>query len=106
TDSPSAALPPGEERSEQFVLEVSEYFERLDAIHGNIRTAIAHIRKARIAPSTINAPPLGFVPPSFGVGLPEAHQDDRTSGSDASIAQGFQECRVERDAWKSIYEAL
>ncbi|KZT33404.1 hypothetical protein SISSUDRAFT_970571, partial [Sistotremastrum suecicum HHB10207 ss-3] len=97
TDSPSAALPPGEERSEQFVLEVSEYFERLDAIHGNIRTAIAHIRKARIAPSTINAPPLGFVPPSFGVGLPEA---------DASIAQGFQECRVERDAWKSIYEAL
>ena len=30
TDSPDDNLPQGEERSEQFVLEVSEYFERLD----------------------------------------------------------------------------
>ena len=30
TDPPEAALPQGAERSEQFVLEVSEYFERLD----------------------------------------------------------------------------
>lgn len=33
TDSPTDALPQGEERSEQFVLEVSEYFERLDVSH-------------------------------------------------------------------------
>lgn len=30
TDGPDDNLPQGEERSEQFVLEVSEYFERLD----------------------------------------------------------------------------
>jgi hypothetical protein len=30
TDSPDDKLPQGDERSEQFVLEVSEYFERLD----------------------------------------------------------------------------
>jgi hypothetical protein len=30
TDTPEDNLPQGEERSEQFVLEVSEYFERLD----------------------------------------------------------------------------
>lgn len=30
TDAPGDNLPQGEERSEQFVLEVSEYFERLD----------------------------------------------------------------------------
>lgn len=30
TDAPEDNLPQGDERSEQFVLEVSEYFERLD----------------------------------------------------------------------------
>jgi hypothetical protein len=30
TDGPEDNLPQGDERSEQFVLEVSEYFERLD----------------------------------------------------------------------------
>jgi len=30
TDDPHDGLPQGEERSEQFVLEVSEYFKRLD----------------------------------------------------------------------------
>jgi hypothetical protein len=30
TDAPDDNLPQGAERSEQFVLEVSEYFERLD----------------------------------------------------------------------------
>lgn len=30
TDGPEDGLPQGGERSEQFVLEVSEYFERLD----------------------------------------------------------------------------
>lgn len=30
TDQPDSKLPQGAERSEQFVLEISEYFERLD----------------------------------------------------------------------------
>lgn len=36
TDSLEAALPQGAERSEQFVLEVSEYFERLDVRPANL----------------------------------------------------------------------
>ncbi|KAF4611395.1 hypothetical protein D9613_004174 [Agrocybe pediades] len=98
TDSPEDNLPQGEERSEQFVLEVSEYFERLDSIQGAIRSSLAHIRHSRIAPSAINAPPPGFIPPSLGVGLP--------SPGSTSTNRGLQEERVERDAWKGILEAL
>ncbi|KAG1828186.1 hypothetical protein EV424DRAFT_1387579 [Suillus variegatus] len=46
TDEPDDNLPQGEERSEQFVLEVSEYFERLDSIQVAIRSSLAHIRQA------------------------------------------------------------
>ncbi|KAF9055934.1 hypothetical protein BJ165DRAFT_1521898 [Panaeolus papilionaceus] len=99
TDSPSDNLPQGEERSEQFVLEVSEYFERLDAIQVALRSSLAHIRHSRIAPSAINAPNPGFVPPSLGVGLP-------SDGSTTRKNRGLQEERVERDAWKGILEAL
>ncbi|KDQ63028.1 hypothetical protein JAAARDRAFT_188652 [Jaapia argillacea MUCL 33604] len=99
TDGPDDALPQGEERSEQFVLEVSEYFERLDAIQIAMRSSLAHIRQSRIAPSAINAPPLGVVPPSLGVGLP-------TEGGNSSTHRGLQEERVEKDAWKGILEAL
>jgi hypothetical protein len=118
TDGPEDNLPQGEERSEQFVLEVSEYFERLDvrplsfdpplnsshtlnaqSIQEAIRSSLAHIRHSRIAPSAINAPPLGFIPPSLGVGLPS---DDGSSRRD----RGLQEERVERDAWKGILAAL
>ncbi|KAF8910049.1 hypothetical protein CPB84DRAFT_1673038 [Gymnopilus junonius] len=99
TDSPDINLPQGEERSEQFVLEVSEYFERLDAIQEAIRSQLAHIRHSRIAPSAINAPPPGFIPPSLGVGLP-------SDGNTLKTNQGLQEERVERDAWKGILMAL
>ena len=117
TDGPEDNLPQGEERSEQFVLEVSEYFERLDvrtsfdsplntshtlnaqSIQVAIRSSLAHIRHSRIAPSAINAPPPGFIPPSLGVGLPS---DDGSSRRD----RGLQEERVERDAWKGILAAL
>lgn len=34
TDGPDDKLPQGEERSEQFVIEVSEYFERLEVRDG------------------------------------------------------------------------
>jgi hypothetical protein len=99
TDAPGDNLPQGEERSEQFVLEVSEYFERLDSIQMAIRSSLAHIRHSRIAPSAINAPPVGFIPPSLGVGLP-------SDGSSSRKNRGLQEERVERDAWKGILAAL
>ncbi|KAF5385265.1 hypothetical protein D9615_001150 [Tricholomella constricta] len=100
TDGPDDNLPQGEERSEQFVLEVSEYFERLDSIQGAIRSSLAHIRHARIAPSAINAPPPGFIPPSLGVGLPQIQGDDGKKN------RGLQEERIERDAWQGILGAL
>ncbi|KAF7793477.1 hypothetical protein EIP86_004589 [Pleurotus ostreatoroseus] len=101
TDGPDDGLPQGGERSEQFVLEVSDYFERLDNIHIAIRSSLAHIRQSRIAPSAINAPPPGFVPPSLGVGLPTSD-----SSSTADGGRGLQEERVERDAWNGILDAL
>ncbi|KAJ7508630.1 hypothetical protein B0H11DRAFT_1965965 [Mycena galericulata] len=101
TDAPEDSLPQGDERSEQFVLEVSEYFERLDAIQIAIRSSLAHIRHSRIAPSAIIAPPPNFVPPSLGVGLPSS--DD---GSTLRKNRGLQEERTERDAWKGILDAL
>ncbi|PCH34129.1 hypothetical protein WOLCODRAFT_62988 [Wolfiporia cocos MD-104 SS10] len=100
TDGPEDGLPQGGERSEQFVLEASEYFERLDAIHIAIRSSLAHIRQSRIAPSAINAPPPNFVPPSLGVGVPPANEEVNTG------SRGLQEERVERDAWKGILDAL
>jgi len=100
TDGPDDNLPQGEERSEQFVLEVSEYFERLDSIQGAIRSSLAHIRHSRIAPSAINAPPPGFIPPSLGVGLPSSE------GKPLKKNRGLQEERIERDAWKGILDAL
>ncbi|KAJ7733575.1 hypothetical protein DFH07DRAFT_845532 [Mycena maculata] len=103
TDFPEDNLPQGDERSEKFVLEVSEYFERLDAIQIAIRSSLAHIRHSRIAPSAINAPPPNFVPPSLGVGLPSADNGD---GSALRKNRGLQEERIERDAWKGILDAL
>jgi len=119
TDGPEDNLPQGGERSEQFVLEVSEYFERLDAIHIAIRSSLAHIRQSRIAPSAINAPPPGFIPPSLGVGLPSRGASTSSGVSNPPTSsgnintktadggtRGLQEERVERDAWKGILDAL
>ncbi|KAK0465510.1 uncharacterized protein EV420DRAFT_963391 [Desarmillaria tabescens] len=97
-DGPNDGLPQGEERSEQFVLEANEYFEILDSIQVSIRSSLAHIRHSRIAPSAINAPPLGSIPPSLGVVLPE--------GEGEGESRGLQETRVERDAWNGILDAL
>ncbi|KAI0718878.1 hypothetical protein C8T65DRAFT_569911 [Cerioporus squamosus] len=94
-------LPKGAERSEKFVDVANEYFERLDGIHIAIRSSLAHIRQSRIAPSAINAPPPGFVPPSLGVGLPSADAHGVERGT-----RGLQEERVEKDAWNGIVDAL
>ncbi|CAK5264354.1 unnamed protein product [Mycena citricolor] len=105
TDAPEDNLPQGDERSEQFVLEVNEYFERLDAIQIAIRSSLAHIRHSRIAPSAINAPPPNFVPPSLGVGLPAGGELPGSFTAD-DTRRGLQEERVERDAWTGILNAL
>ncbi|KAF7436386.1 hypothetical protein PC9H_003219 [Pleurotus ostreatus] len=99
TDGPDDNLPQGEERSEQFVLEVSEYFERLDSIQVALRSSLAHIKHSRIAPSAINAPPPGFVPPSLGVGLPSVDESSKKP-------RGLQEERIETYAWKGVLDAL
>ena len=124
TDGPEDGLPQGGERSEQFVLEVSEYFDRLDvsvmtyfcpgvvsdcrfcdqSIQIAMRSSLAHIRHSRIAPSAINAPPPGFVPPSLGVSLPTTSAAG--SNTTESCSRGLQEERVERDAWIGILDAL
>ncbi|KAF8487528.1 hypothetical protein DFH94DRAFT_707025 [Russula ochroleuca] len=118
TDAPDEGLPEGDERSEQFVAKVGEYFETLDGIQTSLRASLAHIRAARISPAVLTAPPAGFVPPPQGVGLPFPHPPgpaDRSAGgggSEGSHAQakektrGLLEERVERDAWRGALDAL
>ncbi|KAF8624226.1 hypothetical protein AX15_005990 [Amanita polypyramis BW_CC] len=110
TDGPEDNLPQGEERSEQFVLEVSEYFERLEAIQVALRSSLAHIRHSRIAPSAINAPAANFIPPSLGVGLPTSNMTNSFSSTQQAAAptrgRGLQEERVERNAWQGLLDAL
>ena len=72
----------------------------LQSIQVAIRSSLAHIRQSRIAPSAINAPPPGFVPPSLGVTIPA----DGTGTGEAS--PGLQEERIGRDAWVGILNAL
>lgn len=66
-----------------------------------IRSSLAHIRQSRIAPSAINAPPPGFIPPALGVGVPSTGDGDYSKGT-----RGLQEERIERDAWRAILDAL
>ncbi|KAK2461483.1 hypothetical protein APHAL10511_005946 [Amanita phalloides] len=105
TDGPDDNLPQGEERSEQFVLEVSEYFERLDAVQVALRSSLAHIRHSRIAPSAINAPAPNFIPPSLGIGLPTS-VDAATSPPVPSRSRGLQEERMGRNAWQGLLDVL
>ncbi|KAJ7597339.1 hypothetical protein C8J56DRAFT_919787 [Mycena floridula] len=100
TDDPNEHLPQGEERSEQFVLEVSEYFERLDSIQAALRSSLAHIRHSRIAPSAIEINQPSVLPPSLGVMLPSDVEEK------AKRTVGLQESRVETAAWKGIMDAL
>ncbi|KAH9983222.1 hypothetical protein BJV77DRAFT_954616, partial [Russula vinacea] len=95
TDAQDDGLPEGDERSEQFVAKVGEYFETLDGIQMALRSSLAHIRAARISPAVLTAPPAGFVPPPQGVGLPfPTLRGLRTT-------RGLLEERVERDAWRA-----
>ncbi|KAJ7070585.1 hypothetical protein C8F01DRAFT_1206360 [Mycena amicta] len=98
----------------QFVLEVNEYFDRLNVepqrphsrFQSAIRSSLAQITYSRIAPSAINAPPPNFVPASLGVGVPPSSADDGSTSASTRQNRGLQEERVERDAWKGILDAL
>lgn len=65
-----------------------------------MRSSLAHIRQSRIAPTAINAPPAGVVPPSLGVGTPTADGDPATGG------RGLQEARIELQSWREIHASL
>ncbi|KAH9030131.1 hypothetical protein EDB85DRAFT_1455323 [Lactarius pseudohatsudake] len=113
TDAPDAGLPQGDERSEQFVVEVGKYFETLDSIQMALRSSLAHIRAARISPAVLTAPPAGFVPPPQGVGLPsppapggQQLSSDAGGGGVKDQTRGLLEERVERDAWHGVLDAL
>lgn len=62
---------------------------------------LAQLRRARISPSSIDASPPNFVPPTTGVGSPNAFDDTSLKES-----KPLQEVRVERDAWKGVLDAL
>ncbi|KIJ55454.1 hypothetical protein M422DRAFT_57872 [Sphaerobolus stellatus SS14] len=102
TDEPDDGLPQTDERSEQFVAEVTQYFETLDNVQFSLRTCLAQLRRDRVAPSSIDAVPPNFVPPSFGVGLP----NDPNAANSKEANKSLQEIRVERDAWKGVLNAL
>lgn len=74
------------------------------AIQSAIRSSLAHVKHSRIAPSAINAPPPGFVPPSLGVGLPSVDDANMDDGQKSNA--GLQEERLGRDAWEGILAAL
>ncbi|KDQ12763.1 hypothetical protein BOTBODRAFT_56562 [Botryobasidium botryosum FD-172 SS1] len=107
SEDENGRLPQGEERSEMFVQEATEYFNKLDAIQLGIRKALSNLRQTRIPPSSINAPPPNFVPPPLGVGPATMLQNEITSASNDEVPkQGLQESRVERDAWIAAVQAL
>ena len=132
TDAPDAGLPEGDDRSEQFVAKVGEYFETLDVRHPSLpftpRTlpsihpthlqgiqmtlcsSLAHIRAARISPTVLTAPPAGFVSPPQGVGLPFSPGSSGRGSEEISRARektrGLLEERVERDAWRGALDSL
>ncbi|KAI0289289.1 hypothetical protein BC826DRAFT_1032729 [Russula brevipes] len=110
TDAPDAELPEGDERSEQFVEKVGEYFQTLDGIQTALRSSLAHIRAARISPAVLTAPPAGFVPPPQGGrgGGGGGGSDSMVEGNSKAKerTRGLLEERVESDAWRGALDAL
>ncbi|KAI0256404.1 hypothetical protein BJV78DRAFT_1087715, partial [Lactifluus subvellereus] len=98
TDAPDATLPQGDERSEQFVAEVGQYFDTLDGIQMALRSSLAHIRSARISPAVLTTPPAGFVPPQPQGNEGNVKMKEKTRGL-------LKKC-VERDGWCGVLDAL
>ncbi|KAG8812452.1 hypothetical protein FRC17_002029 [Serendipita sp. 399] len=122
TDSAEEAqeLPRGPSRSDAFATNAEAYFETLNTIQMGIRTSIARVRAGRIAPNSLKAPegrisapralgttmpaPTGAKPggkgSSVGIGL------DGRNGGGAHFQPGFQERKIEAEAWNGVAEAL
>jgi hypothetical protein len=68
-----------------------------------MRTSIARVRAARIPPGALKAPEGRAWPnKALGMGLPSA-----SAGTSESIGgEGFQETKVEAEAWKGMARAL
>ncbi|KAF7320794.1 Mediator of RNA polymerase II transcription subunit 11 [Mycena chlorophos] len=96
TDGPEDNLPQDDERSELFVLEANEYFERLNTIQSAriVPWPSAQITHSRIAPSVINTPAPNFTPLPLGVGLPassSAQKQNRAAQTRAELLLQKQE---------------
>lgn len=104
TDSSEEAqtLPRGPNRSAAFATNAEQYFHTLNAIQTGIRTSIARVRAARIPPGALKAPE-GRAWPSKALGVGLATADD---GPAVGTVEGFQETKVEADAWKGMARAL
>jgi len=104
TDSNEEAqvLPRGPNRSAAFATNAEQYFQTLNAIQTGMRTSIARVRAARIPPGALKAPEGRAWPnKALGMGLPSANGRAEKGGG-----EGFQETKVEAEAWKGMARAL
>ncbi|PVG00546.1 hypothetical protein CPB86DRAFT_701073 [Serendipita vermifera] len=109
TDSPDKPLPVGPPRSQAFATNAEQYFQTLDAIQVGIRTSIARVRSARIPPGALRAPDARMVTPrALGTGIPSTNSSSGESKETqrAGSGIGFQERKVEADAWAGLALAL
>ncbi|KAG8949292.1 hypothetical protein FRC04_008894 [Tulasnella sp. 424] len=100
------AVATGEERAELFVDRANQYFTTLDTIQYNLKKALYHLRQEKISPSSINAPPPDFVPPTLGIGPSRDSDASSSPEKDDIYRQGLQETRAEKEAWLGIVASL
>ncbi|KAG8814664.1 hypothetical protein FRB91_006988 [Serendipita sp. 411] len=119
------ALPRGPSRSDAFATNAEAYFETLNTIQLGIRTSIARVRAARIAPNSLKAPEGRIsAPRALGTTMPAPTGSSRPDGggggsslkgsgsgfvdgrNDGHFQPGFQERKMEAEAWNGVAEAL
>lgn len=104
TSEETASMP--KNRSAAFATNAEEYFRTLNSIQTGIRTSIAKIRAARIPPAALRAPEPSRGPSrmALGTGMPSGDLPDNPAGSYNDA--GFQEKKVEAEAWAGVATAL
>lgn len=70
-----------------------------------MRSTLGYMRQSRIAPAVINAPAPAFIPQFSGTSLPSAGSHASDSKPERQV-RGLQEERMDREAWKTMLEAL
>lgn len=73
-------------------------------IQTGIRTSIAKIRAARIPPGALRAPEANRNPSRMALGTAIPSENDSTTGGNNE--PGFQEKKLEADAWTGVATAL